>query len=204
MSLVWLANSAKSNDEFGYRNSAMGKTVHDAIMLSKIKDTQLGQAWMKHLQETSELDPNSEEAQQYIEHMRNDVNIDTDGKSDEEILDILKKNAFKMRTTLAQIENESKNIDRLIGNVDDDTRQSLIYSKLMTDDWKQRSTQLNGEIDNVKSKIRTSRGRSSSEYSDTEKKLAARHGSLKAAINYMSQQNEVKEELEKRISDPMG
>ena len=196
-----MTNSAKSNDEFGYRNSAMGKTVHDAIMLSKIKDTQLGQAWMKHLQETSELDPNSEEARQYIEHIRNDVNIDTDGKSDEEILDTLKKNAFKMRTTLAQIEKESKSIDRLIGNVDDDTRQSLIYSKLMTDDWKQRSTQLNDEIDNVKSKIRTSRGRSSSEYSDTEKKLAARHGSLKAAINYMSQQNEVKEELEKRIRD---
>lgn len=196
-----MTNSAKSNDEFGYRNSAMGKTVHDAIMLSKIKDTQLGQAWMKHLQETSELDPNSEEAQQYIEHMRNDVNIDTDGKSDEEILDTLKRNAFKMRTTLAQIENESKSIDRLIGNVDDDTRQSLIYSKLMTDDWKQRSTQLNGEIDDVKGKIRTSRGRSSSEYSDTEKKLAARHGSLKAAINYMAQQNEVKEELERRIKD---
>lgn len=196
-----MTNSAKSNDEFSYRNSAMGKTVHDAIMLSKIKDTKFGQAWMTHLKETSELDPNSEEAKQYIEHMRNDVNIDTEGKSDEEILDTLKKNAFKMRTTLAQIEKESKSIDRLIGNVDDDTRQSLIYSKLMVDDWKQRSAQLNDEIDKVNNKIKASRGRSSSEYSATEKKLAARHGSLKAAINYMAQQNEAKKELEQKIKD---
>ena len=196
-----MTNSAKSNDEFSYRNSAMGKTVHDAIMLSKIKDTKLGQAWMTHLQETSELDPNSEEAKKYVEHMKNDVNIDTEGKSDEEILDTLKKNAFKMRTTLAQIEKESKSIDRLIGNVDDDTRQSLIYSRIMLDDWKKRGTQLNNEINDIKGKIKSSRGFSSSEYSDTEKKMAARHGSLKAAINYMSRQNEIKEKLEKKIKE---
>ena len=196
-----MTNSAKSNDEFGYRNSAMGKAVHDALMLSKIKDTKFGQSWIQHLKEVSELDPESEEAKKYVEHMKNDVNIDTEGKSDEEILDTLKKNALKMRTTLATIEKESKSIDRLIGNVDDDTRQSLIYSRIMLDDWKKRGTQLNNEINDIKGKIKSSRGFSSSEYSDTEKKMAARHGSLKAAINYMSRQNEIKEELEKKIKE---
>lgn len=43
-----------------------------------------------------------------------------------------------MRSTIATVNSESEKIDRLIGNVDDDTRQSLIYSQMMLDDWRER------------------------------------------------------------------
>lgn len=192
-----MEKSATTNDEFGYRNSALGKTINDAIMLSKIADSNLGQSLMQNLEEVADLAVGTPEAQAYIDHMKNNVNVDTEGKTDEQILEQLQKNAQKMRSTIATINNESEKIDRLIGNVDDDTRQSLIYGQMMLDDWRKRLPQLNDEIRRIQ--IQASVGRSSATYSDQEKKLVAKHGSLKAAISNMNKLNERRVELEKQI-----
>lgn len=192
-----MEKSATTNDEFGYRNSALGKTINDAIMLQKIADSNLGQSLMQQLEEVADMSVDSPEAQAYINHMRNNVNIDTEGKTDEQILEQLQKNAQKMRSTIATVNSESEKIDRLIGNVDDDTRQSLIYGQMMLDDWRERLPQLNDEIRRIQ--IQASVGMSSSTYSDQEKKLIAKHGSLKAAINNMHKLNERRVELEKQI-----
>lgn len=192
-----MEKSATTNDEFGYRNSALGKTINDAIMLQKIADSNLGQSLMKQLEEVADMTADSPEAQAYINHMKNNVNVDTEGKTDEQILEQLQKNAQKMRSTIATVNSESEKIDRLIGNVDDDTRQSLIYGQMMLDDWRKRLPQLNDEIRRIQ--IQASVGMSSSTYSDQEKKLIAKHGSLKAAINNMHKLNERRVELEKQI-----
>lgn len=192
-----MEKAAKTNDEFGYRNSALGKTINDAIMLQKIADSNLGQSLMQQLEEVADMSADSPEAQAYINHMKNDVNIDTEGKTDEQILEQLQKNAQKIRSTIATVNSESEKIDRLIGNVDDDTRQSLIYGQMMLDDWRERLPQLNDEIRRIQ--IQSSVGMSKSTYSDKEKKLIAKHGSLKAAINNMHKLNKVREELEKQI-----
>ena len=192
-----MEKAATTNDEFGYRNSALGKTINDAIMLQKIADSNLGQSLIQQLGEVTDLALGTPEAQAYIDHMKNNVNVDTEGKTDEQILEQLQKNAQKMRSTLATINSESEKIDRLIGNVDDDTRQSLIYSQMMLDDWRQRLPQLNDEIRRIQ--INSSVGMSSSTYSDQEKKLIAKHGSLKAAIKNIHKLNERRAELEKQI-----
>lgn len=192
-----MEKSATTNDEFGYRNSALGKTINDAIMLQKIADSNLGQSLIQQLEEVADMSADSPEAQAYINHMKNNVNIDTEGKTDEQILEQLQKNAQKIRSTIATVNSESEKIDRLIGNVDDDTRQSLIYSQMMLDDWRERLPQLNDEIRRIQ--IQSSVGMSSSTYSDQEKKLIAKHGSLKAAINNMHKLNERRVELEKQI-----
>lgn len=186
-----------TNDEFNYRNSLLGKTVHDAIMLSKLSDSNLGETWMRNLEEISDIDKESEEAKTIVDTMRKNVNIDTDGKTDEEILDMVISNAQKMRLTLASINEESEKIDRLIGDVDDDTRQSLIYSQLMLDDWKERKSQLEKEIADIH--INNSRNASSSDYNESEKQLVAKHGSLKAAINYMHELIEQQKQYEDEI-----
>lgn len=192
-----MEKSAETNDEFGYRNSSLGKTINDAIMLQKIADSNLGQSLIKQLEEVADMTADSPEAQAYINHMKNNVNIDTEGKTDEQILEQLQKNAQKLRSTIATVNNESKKIDRLIGNVDDDTRQSLIYGQMMLDDWRERLPQLNDEIRRIQ--IQASVGMSSSDYSAQEKKLIAKYGSLKAAINNMHKLNEIRVELEKQI-----
>lgn len=192
-----MEKSATTNDEFGYRNSSLGKTINDAIMLQKIANSNLGQSLMQQLGEIVDMTIDSPEAQAYINHMKNNVNIDTEGKTDEQILEQLQKNAQKIRTTIATVNSESEKIDRLIGNVDDDTRQSLIYSQMMLDDWRERLPQLNDEIRKIQ--IQASVGMSSSTYSDQEKKLIAKYGSLKAAINNMHKLNEMRVELEKQI-----
>lgn len=78
-----MEKSAATNDEFGYRNSALGKTINDAIMLQKIADSNLGQSLIQQLEEVADMSADSPEAQAYINHMKNDVNIDTEGKTDE-------------------------------------------------------------------------------------------------------------------------
>lgn len=199
-----MEKSATTNDEFGYRNSALGKIINDAIMLQKIADSNLGQSLIQQLEEVADMSADSPEAQAYINHMKNNVNVDTEGKTDEQILEQLQKNAQKMRSTIATVNSESEKIDRLIGNVDDDTRQSLIYGQMMLDDWRERLPQLNDEIRRIQ--IQASVGMSSSTYSDQEKKLIAKHGSLKAAINNMHKLNERRVELEKQIDtiDKLG
>lgn len=190
-------NFSRTNDEFGYRNSALGKDINDAIMLQKIADSNLGNAIMEQLNEIADMTADSLEAKAYIAHMKNNVNINTEGKTDEQIFEQLQKNILKLRSTISAIQKESEKIDKLIGNVDDDTRQSLIYGQMMLDDWSKRLPELESEIQRIK--IQASVGMSNAVYSNKEKKLIAKHGSLKAAIARMHDLNERRIALEKQI-----
>lgn len=59
-------------------------------------------------------------------------------KSDEEIVQKLRDNATKMLGTMSEIESESRNLDRLVGRIDEDTKQSLIFDKIMKQNFTER------------------------------------------------------------------
>lgn len=144
-----MGDAGLGSDEFGYRNSALGKTISDAFMLQKLQGTQYYDTYLNQLIEIANLEEGSELAEKYISAMRDNVNTSDEKQSDEEILKTLKSNANKMLSTLDNIQQESDRVDKLLGNVDEDTKQSLIYGQMMLKDWHQREQKLKEELANI-------------------------------------------------------
>ena len=181
----WLSQmerAAESNDQFSYRKAQMGKAINDVMMLSKLEGTDFYDTIMKQLQTASEMDVNSEEGKTIIEQMKNAGGKEYQEKSDEEILDKVKSNANKMLGIMSKAEREGKNIDRMLGRIDEDTKQSLIFGKIMEEDFTQRRDQLEGEINDIKGQIKNSRQSSGTTLDEDLKSLIIKHGTVSNAI----------------------
>lgn len=185
-----MGDAGLGSDEFGYRNSVLGKTINDAFMLQKLKGTKYYDAYLNQLIEVANLEEGSELAEKYISAMRDNVNTSDENQSDDDILKTLKSNANKMLSTLDNIEKESDRVDNLVGNVDEDTKQSLIYGQMMLKDWHEREQKLKDERANIH--IDNSVEHSSS-LTDKQKQILADYNSIEEAKKQQA-------ELEKRLA----
>lgn len=185
-----MESTARSNDEFGYRNSLLGKTINDVFMLEKMKNTSYYDSFMKELVTAANLEEGSSQANDYIKAIKDNVNTNDNDISDTEILQQIKSNANKMLNVINTIQQESDKIDRTLGNVDEDTKQALIFGQMSLEDWNIRGKQLESELKDVASNIENSI--SASNITDESKKVIGKFGSLGKAIK-------VKEDLTKSL-----
>ena len=182
-----MESNAKSNDEFGYRNSLLGKTINDVFMLEKMKGTQYYDSFMNELVTVANLEEGTEQANSYIKSMRDNINTQDSNVSDAEVLNQLKSNANKLLNTISTIQQESDKIDRTLGNVDEDTKQALIFGQMSLQDWDSRSEKIESELNNISSLI-TDSSKPKSNMSPEMRDVISRYGSLEKA-------KKVKEEL---------
>lgn len=192
-----MQEAAEGNDEFGYRNSATGKAINDALMLSKLEGTEYYNAFMNQIVEAANLTSDSETAKQYIQTMR--ANVATkqavEGLSDAEILQQIKDNANKMLDIQAKISESSKKLDKTFGNLDDDTKEALIFGELQIKDWQERQNKLQEEIKQIN--VQTSIA--GTIINQQTKDFLAQYGSVKKAFADRDKlQNKLKE-LEENI-----
>ena len=184
-----MGDAGLGSDEFGYRNSALGKTISDAFMLQKLQGTQYYDTYLNQLTEIANLEEGSELAEKYISAMRDNVNTSEENQSDEDILKTLKSNANKMLSTLDTIQQESDRVDKLLGNVDEDTKQSLIYGQMMLKDWQQRYQKLKEELANIQIE-------NSVEHSST---LSAKQKEILADYNSIAEAKKRQAEIQKSL-----
>lgn len=184
-----MGDAGLGSDEFGYRNSALGKTISDAFMLQKLQGTQYYDTYLNQLTEIANLEEGSELAENYIAAMRDNVNTSEENQSDEEILKTLKSNANKMLSTLDTVQQESDRVDKLLGNVDEDTKQSLIYGQMMLKDWHQREQKLKEELANIQIG-------NSVEHSST---LSAKQKEILADYNSIAEAKKKQSEIQKSL-----
>ena len=184
-----MGDAGLGSDEFGYRNSALGKTISDAFMLQKLQGTQYYDTYLNQLTEIANLEEGSELAENYIAAMRDNVNTSEENQSDEEILKTLKSNANKMLSTLDTVQQESDRVDKLLGNVDEDTKQSLIYGQMMLKDWHQREQKLKEELANIQIG-------NSVEHSST---LSAKQKEILADYNSIAEAKKKQAEIQKSL-----
>lgn len=184
-----MGDAGLGSDEFGYRNSALGKTISDAFMLQKLQGTQYYDTYLNQLTEIANLEEGSELAENYIAAMRDNVNTSEENQSDEEILKTLKSNANKMLSTLDTVQQESDRVDKLLGNVDEDTKQSLIYGQMMLRDWHQREQKLKEELANIQIG-------NSVEHSST---LSAKQKEILADYNSIAEAKKKQPEIQKSL-----
>lgn len=185
-----MGDAGLGSDEFGYRNSALGKTISDAFMLQKLQGTQYYDTYLNQLTEIANLEEGSELAENYIAAMRDNVNTSEENQSDEEILKTLKSNANKMLSTLDTVQQESDRVDKLLGNVDEDTKQSLIYGQMMLKDWHQREQKLKEELANIQIG-------NSVEHSST---LSAKQKEILADYNSIAEAKKKQAEIQKSLN----
>lgn len=182
-----MESDAKSNDEFGYRNSLLGKTINDVFMLDKMRGTQYYDSFMNELITVANLEEGTEQANSYIKSMRDNINTQDSNVSDTEVLNQLKSNANKLLNTINTIQKESDKIDRTLGNVDEDTKQALIFGQMSLQDWDSRGKKIESELGNIASLI-TDSSKPVSNMSPELRDIVSRYGSLSRA-------KKVKEEL---------
>lgn len=181
-----MLNDTESNDQFSYRNSQMGKAINDVFMISKLKGTQFYESMMTDLQRASDGNISEEE----IEAIRKNGGEEYAEKSNEEIVGKIQSNANKMLGLMSSVEKEGRRLDRMLGRIDEDTKQALIYGKLMEADHAERRDELGKKVNEYKSRIKSSVSNSNSGLTEQQKKVMLRHGSLNRAL-------EAEEELEK-------
>lgn len=175
-----MESDAKSNDEFGYRNSLLGKTINDVFMLDKMRGTQYYDSFMNELVTVANLEEGTEQANSYIKAMRDNINTQDSNVSDTEVLNQLKNNANKLLNTINTIQQESDKIDRTLGNVDEDTKQALIFGQMSLQDWDSRSEQIGLELSNLAPLISES-SKARSNMSSELRSIVSNYGSLDKA-----------------------
>ena len=195
--MTQMENAAESNDQFSYRKAQMGKAINDVFMLSKMKGTDYYDSMMTDLQRASSGEVTAEE----IQKIRQNGGEEYQDVSDQEIVEKTQSNANKMLGLMSQVEQEGKSIDRMIGRVDEDTKQSLIFGKIMEQDFTERRDQLQEEIDQISRSIQSSASRSNASLDDDLKKLIMTYGSVNKALKAQSDMLEQKEKLEKKIDE---
>lgn len=200
-SLSWMREMGESGiigDEYNYRNSALGKAVNDIFMLQKAEGSELYNSIMQQLTDVAYMEPNSKQAQQYVKVMRDNVNTNDPQQTDEEVFNSLKGNAKQILDLMSQVQAESDKIERLVGEIDEDSKQSLIFAQLSLDDWQKRSDKLRGEISKIKIENSVDH---STELSDKQKRIIAKYGSLGVAEKEAENLKKRKAGLEEDIKD---
>ena len=201
---TWAQNmetSAATNDEFGFRNSLLGKTINDAFMLEKLKGTQYYDAIINQLSEAANLEEGTDLANQYIKELRENKETDFDDSiSDGAILKSIKSNANRMLSTMSRIQEESDKIDQLLGDVDEDTKQTLIFGQLNLDDWNERSGQLSNDINGITSHIENS-VEDRDDLTKAQQKVLAKYGTFANAGRQSFKLQEQKSSLEEDIKN---
>lgn len=197
-----MQNFAEENDEFGFRNSTMGKAINDALMLRHLKGTEFYDSIIQTLEATANAEEGSDLANDIVAKLRNDATTRDaiENSTDTEALNEAKKNAQRILDVIKQTEEHVESLERQFGdNIDDDTLEALVYHHLMGQDNKDRQDKLETEIAESFGKAYsttngTSKKQQNSGANDNTKRAVAAFGSIKKA-------SENKEKLQQEISD---
>lgn len=187
-----MAEAGSKNDEFSYRNSKLGKLINDLSMLEKLRGTEVYNSFWEKINEIATVDENSDAAKQYVKNIKDNANSRGDISSDEETFNRIKQNATSILETRQAIDKEGAKVDKIYGELDNDTKNSIVYARLATNDWNTRIESLLKEISALG--IEYKQNDTNSTLSAKQKELIVKYGSLKKAAN-------VKTKMEKRLND---
>lgn len=196
--MTQMENAAESNDQFSYRKAQMGKAINDIFMLKKLEGTDFHETLMSDLQRAA----SGEVSQEEIQKLKENGGEEYQNISDQEVVEKIQSNANRMLGLMTQVETESRNLDRLMGRMDEDTKQSLIFGNVMEQDFTERRDQLRQEIETIQSRIQNSRSSNTTNTFMTDiAEIMMKYGSLNHALHEQSRLQEEKEKTEKKVKE---
>lgn len=162
-SLGWakqMQDSADEGDEFSFRNSRLGKLVSDYFMLERLQNTPIYDAYMQRYTDILSAREGDEMSQEIA-------------KYDSRPLADIQKDAQNMLDIMQKVQEASADLEKSLGSsIPQEVKETLIWGKLSMDDWKERATQLEDDIQSLYT------NGSMSSLTDEQKKFIARNGTL--------------------------
>lgn len=207
----WLTQyqeAIESNDEKAARDARVGEMFSNIITLNDLEGTGYHEAVVANLQARANFnaqnlqDPESEESKAVDQFMASAQNR-TQNISREEALQTIQKNANEMLDMMGMVSKETKSIEKMFGeNIDQDVKASMVFNKVVIEDYKKRIGQLDEEIAQVTTELNSQEGTTpNSALSNKGKRLIARFGSLSNAVTELSKLEEQKSELEQVVRE---
>ena len=207
----WLTQyqeAIESNDEKAARDARVGQMFSNIITLNDLEGTGYHEAVVANLQARANFnaqnlqDPESEESKAVGQFMASAQNR-TQNISREEALQTIQKNANEMLDMMGMVSKETKSIEKIFGeNIDQDVKASMVFNKVVIEDYKKRIGQLDEEIAQVTTELNSQEGATpNSALSNKGKRLIARFGSLSNAVTELSKLEEQKSELEQVVRE---
>lgn len=175
-----MEDAAQKGDEFDFRNSRVGKLVADAFMLEHIKDTPLYNTYIERYMSIINAKEGDEVANEIA-------------KYDDRPLELIQKDAQRMLTTMQKVQEATADIEKSLGNsIPQQTKESLVFGKVMMEDWDTRSAELKKDLSD---KIASPEAVST--FTSEQKEYIANNGSPKTPTTYNTEISE----LEKQINN---
>lgn len=155
-----MQDAADEGDEFSFRNSRLGKLVSDYFMLERLQDTPLYDAYIQRYTDILSAQEGDETAQEIA-------------KYDSRPLADIQKDAQNMLDIMEQVQEVSADLEKSLGSsIPQEVKETLIWGKLSMNDWKERATQLENDIQSI-----YTQGNMTS-LTDEQKKYIARNGKV--------------------------
>lgn len=175
-----MEDAAQKGDEFDFRNSRVGKLVADAFMLEHIKGTPLYNTYVERYMSIINAKEGDEVANEIA-------------KYDDRPLELIQKDAQRMLTTMQKVQEATADIEKSLGNsIPQQTKESLVFGKVMMEDWDTRSSELKKDLsDNI------DLPEAASTFTSEQKEYIANNGSPKTPTTYNTEISE----LEKQINN---
>lgn len=185
-----LDNSLNNGDAWGARHSSLGAVIETAIALENSNSEVWKPQMLKHLEAVANIsEATEEEKTKYIAEVRQENSELYSTMSDQEILKMSEDNAKKILTTLESVREESKKIDEELPNIDIETKEAILFSKLRAKQAEQNKKELDEEL----SKLKINNSVEDSGMSKDEKKASLKYGNT----NIEKSLNDKKEALQK-------
>lgn len=179
-SLNWAASMQKAadeGDEFSFRNSRLGKQIQDYFMLEQLKGTPLYESFVQRYMDITDAQEGDKMAQDIA-------------KYDDRPLAEVQKDAQNMLNVMKKVQEASADLERSLGkSIPQETKQALIYGKLSLEDWKERASQIEDELNN------TFRG-STSSLTEDQRNYIARRGTSKAPSAPVKETERIQQRIE--------
>ena len=192
-----MQDAAESNDQFSYRTAQMGKAINDVFMLSHLRGTDFYDSVMEDLHRAADGDISDSD----IQKLRQGGGEEYQNVTDKAIVEKVQSNANKMLGLMSSIEEKGRSLDGMLGRIDNDTKQSLIFGELMEEDFSERKDEIGEWLRGIKNKIVNSRESSGLNLTEEQKALIAKYGSLANADKAEAAVLAEKEKTEKIIKE---
>jgi hypothetical protein len=209
--LTQMQQSIESNDEKGARDARVGQMFSNIITLNDLEGTGYHDAVVANLQaragfnEANLADPESEESKS-VEQLMASAAHRTQNLTREEALQTIKKNATEMLNMMDMVSKETRSIEKIFGeNIDQDVKASMVFNRVVIDDYKKRIGQLDDEISQVTTELGSQENLTpTSSPTSKGRRLIARFGSLSNAISELQRMEQQKSEIDQVVREMEG
>lgn len=204
--MVEVSNAINNRNNKEARDNELGTLVSQVMTLNSLKGTEYYNAVMESLNQRANLnseqlqDPESAESQVVNNFLQNNINRNL-GMTTEQAVESIRDSASKLLDIKNQVEEATEQVDKIYGKeYDGDIKESLVFNRIVINDYKKRSKQLDEEINELSSAV-IEQSAAPAQVSKRSKAIIAKYGNVANARKELVRLQEDKKKLKKNIKE---